>query len=60
MGSPREIAGDAYEWAGWERVSHGVNCTEFLDRDAAFDRLPGKSVEVRSCDRALTHSIESV
>ena len=27
--------------------------TEFLDRDAAFDRVPGKQVEVRSHGRAL-------
>ena len=46
MGSPREIVGDAYEWAGWERVSHGVNCTEFLDRRVAFDHAAGRLVEV--------------
>ena len=35
--------------------------TEFLDRDAAFDRVPGKPVEVQGKrDRALTGSTESV
>ena len=40
--------------SGW------VYWIEFLDRDAALDRVPGKSVEVWSYDQAPTHSIESV
>jgi len=40
--------------SGW------VYWIEFLDRDAAFDRVPGKPVEVWSSDQTLARSIESV
>ena len=40
--------------SGW------VYCKVFLDRAAAFDRGPGKSVEVRSDHRTLAGSIESI
>jgi hypothetical protein len=52
--SPRGQPSSTRMASGW------VYWIEFLDRDTAFDRVPGKSVEVGSHDQAPTHSIESV